>query len=303
MMKATIIGFLDQDGKLNFEEQIQLVKKHGLDQVAIRYYNHKPLLEASDKDLKQMYQTMKDHKIKGSLMDSLIASYDVNSDHKANEAFDEFKYIVKASNILKISHLLIRLPKFNDVMEEFENIKTRLQPWITYANKNGKKLILVPDQGYRANTYAYILKKLKSNVLSILFDPVYFMLNHDSTTTAYRVLKKQISAFTCHDADHNNVPKLIGYGKTDIVSIFKKLIRDRFSGFLLIDNKFYNHIFEPMDKKEGFLTKIFSKKKKQEKKQIDELSRRIFPNEETKNVTYDDILDNQIKVVHIVFKK
>jgi len=302
-MKATITGFLDHEGKLSFEEQIELIKKHNLDHISIRYYNHKPLLEASDKEIKHMAQIMKENKIKGALLDTLIAGYDINSDHKANEALDEFKHLIKVSNLLKISYLLIRLPKFNDVIEEIENIKIRLQPWITLASKHSKKLILLPDQGYQANTYAYILKKVKSNVLSMLFDPVYFMLNHDSTTTAYRVLKKQIYAFACHDANHENIPKLIGYGKTDIISLFKKLIRDKFSGFLIIDNQFYQHIFKPDDKKEGFFQKVFSNRKKKEKKQIDELSSKIFPNEQTKNVTYDDILDNQIKVLNIVFKK
>ncbi len=302
-MKATITGFFDQEGKLSFKEQLEFASKHELEAISIRYYNHKPLLEASDKEIKSMVQLLKDYKMKGALLDTLIGDYDLNSDQKAKEAFDEFKYLVKASNILKINYLIIRLPKFNDVMEELENIKIRLQPWITYAAKQGKKLLLYPKNGYKANTYAYIFKKMKSNHLFMLFDPVYFLSIHESTTTGYRVLKKKIFAFSCQDADHNLVPKLIGYGKTDIISLFKKLIRDRFSGYLLMDNKFNQHMFEDSTQKEGFFTKIFSNKKKKEKAQIDELSKRIFPNEETKNVTYDDILENQIKVVNIVFKK
>ncbi len=302
-MKATLTGFFDHDGKLTFKEQLELAKKHQIDAISIRYYDRKPVLEITDKEIKTIHQLLKDYKIKGVLLDTLIGDYDLNSDNKAKEAYDEFKYLVKVSNLLKINHLLIRLPKFTDVMEELENIKIRLQPWITYASKHNKKLILYPSQRYKANTYAYIFKKIKSTNLFMLFDPVYFMSNHESTTTAYRVLKKKIYIFSCHDADHDLNPKLIGYGKTDIVSLFKKLIRDHFSGFLLVDNKFHQHMFEPTVKKETFFSKVFSKKKKREKEQIDELSRRIFPNEETKNVTYDDILDNQIKVVNIVFKK
>lgn len=302
-MKANITGFFDHDGKLSFVEQIELAKKHNLDSISIRYFNHKPLLETSDKDIKTMYQLLKDHKIKGALLDTLIGDYDLNSDHQAKEAFDEFKYLVKVSDMLKISHLVIKLPKFNNVIEEFENIKIRLQPWIIHAAKHSKKIILRPSFGYKANTYAYVLKKLKASHVFVLFDPVYFMSIHESTTTAYRILKKKIYVFSCQDADQDLKPKLIGYGKTDIVSLFKKLIRDRFSGFLLMDNKFFTHIFEPTVKKETFFKKMFSNRKKREKEQIDELSRRIFPNEQTKNVTYDDILDNQIKVVNIVFKK
>jgi hypothetical protein len=302
-MKSTITGFFDHKGKLSLEGQIDVAVKHDLDAICLRYYDHKPLLEISDKGIKDILQQTKDKKIKIAAIDTLIEAYDLNNDAKAANAFDEFKFVVKLADKLKVNHLFIRLPKFNDVIEEFENIKLRLEPWITHASKHGKKLILVPDNDYKANTYAYVIKKMKTNILSVAFDPVYFMMIHESTTTSYRILKKKISAFMCHDADFKLKPKLIGYGKADIINLFKKLIRDRFSGLLMMDNEFYHEIFEPEAKKEGFFKKIFSNKKKQEKQQIDDLSRRIFPNEETKNVTYDDILSNQIKVVNIVFKK
>ncbi len=302
-MKSTITGFFDHKGKLSLEEQIDLLKRHTIDTVCLRYYNHKPLIEINDKGIKDILEQTKNNKIKIAAIDTLIKSYDINNDQKATTALDEFKFIVKLADKLKVNQLFIRLPKFNDVIEEFENIKLRLEPWIIHAAKHSKKLIIVPDDGYKANTYAYIIKKMKNNNLSVLFDPVYFMMIHESTTTSYRILKKKISAFMCHDADFKLKPKLIGYGKADIINLFKKLIRDKFSGLLMMDNEFYHEIFEPSVKKEGFFKKIFSNKKKQEKQQIDDLSRRIFPNEETKNVTYDDILSNQIKVVNIVFKK
>jgi len=302
-MKSTVTGFFDHKGKLTLEEQIDLATKHDIDTICLRYYEHKPLIEISDKGIKDIIQKTKDHKIKIAAIDTLIAAYDVNNDAKATNAFDEFKFMVKLADKIKVNQLFIRLPKFNDVIEEFENIKLRLEPWVIHATKHGKKLIIVPDNEYKANTYAYIIKKLKNNNLSVLFDPVYFMMIHESTTTSYRILKKKISVFMCHDADFKMKPKLIGYGKADIINLFKKLIRDRFSGLLMMDNEFYHEIFEPSVKKESFFKKIFSNKKKQEKQQIDDLSKRIFPNEETKNVTYDDILSNQIKVVNIVFKK
>jgi sugar phosphate isomerase/epimerase len=302
-MKQIITGFLDQEGKLKFNEQLELANKHNLDQISLRYYNQKPLIEVSDKDVKEMLALLKEHRLKVAMIDTLIKPYDVNSDNKFKEALDEFKYMIKLSDKFKTNYLILRLPIFNDVIKEFDIIKARMHPFIDLAYKKGKKILLMPDQGYKANTYAYILKKLRSSVLLMFFDPIYFMDIHESTTTAYRLLKKKIEAFSCHDQDHQGVPKLIGYGKTDIVSLFKKLIRDRFSGFLLIDNEFYKAVFKEPDQKEGFFKKIFSKTKKKKEAQKDELSKKIFPNEETKNVTYDDILENQVKVLHIIFKK
>lgn len=302
-MKQTITGFLDQEGKLNFNEQLELANKHNLDQISLRYYNQKPLIEISDKEIKEMQSLLKEHKLKVAIIDTLIKPYDVNSDAKYKAAFDEFKYMIKLADKFKTNYLILRLPIFNDVIKELDIIKSRMHAFIDFAYKKGKKVLLMPDQGYKANTYAYLLKKLKSNNVSILFDPIYFMDIQESTTTSYRLLKKNIEAFSCHDQDHQGTPKLIGYGKTDIISLFKKLIRDRFSGFLLIDNEFYKAVFEEPVQKEGFFKKIFSKTKKKKEAQKDELSKRIFPNEETKNVTYDDILENQVKVLHIIFKK
>ncbi|BCR36560.1 sugar phosphate isomerase/epimerase family protein [Mariniplasma anaerobium] len=302
-MKQTITGFLDQEGKLKFNQQLELANKHNIDQISLRYYNQKPLIEINDKEVKEMLVLLKDHRLKVGIIDTLIKPYDVNSDAKYKEALDEFKYMVKLADKFKTNYLILRLPIFNDVIKELDVIKARLHSFIDVANKKGKKILLMPDQGYKANTYAYLLKKLKSNNLYVLFDPIYFMDIQESTTTAYRLLKKNIEAFSCHDQDHQGTPKLIGYGKTDIVSLFKKLIRDRFSGFLLVDNEFYKAVFEEPEHKEGFFKKMFSKTKKKKEAQKDELSKKIFPNEETKNVTYDDILDNQVKVLHVIFKK
>ncbi len=265
-MKQILTGFLDQEGSISFSEQLKLAQKHHIDHIALRYYNQKPLIEISEKEIKEMQNDLKDAKMRVSMIDTLTKGYDINSDAKQKEALDEFKYMVKIADKFKTNYLILRLPKFNDVMKEFDLIKKCMHPFIDFANKKGKKILLMPDQGYKANTYAYLFKKLKSNNLYFLFDPVYFLDIHESSTTAYRLLKKKIEAFACHDQDHQSIPKLIGYGKTDIVSIFKKLIRDNFSGFLLIDNKFYKAVFEEPEKKEGFFKKMFSNAKRSSKR-------------------------------------
>ena len=140
-MKQTLTGpFLDHgEGKLSFEEQLSLAKKHEINEICLRYYNRKPLLEASDKDIKSMLQLMKENKIKGAILDTLIKSYDITSDAKFSEAFDQFKFMVKLSDKFKINHLFLTLPKINDVIKEYDLIHKRLSPFIDYAYKNGKK--------------------------------------------------------------------------------------------------------------------------------------------------------------------
>ncbi len=301
-MKPILTGFLDLNGTASFEEQLESANKHHLNTICLRTYNQSPLIELSESEIKKIILSLKETKIKIIGIDTGIKSFDINDDHKHSEALDEFKYMIKFSDRLKVQNLFFRLPIFNDVIEEYENIQKRLEPFIDAAMKGNKKIIFLPVNNYKANVYAYLLKKIKSNIISVFFDPVHLMTNNESTTTAYRLLKKRIGGFAAIDADHQNVPMLIGYGKTDVISIFKKLIRDRYDGLILIDNKFNEEVFAIETKKAGFFTKVFKTREKKKESMLSDLSRKIFPNEETKNVTYDDILDNQIKVIKIIFK-
>jgi len=301
-MKPIITGFLDFDGTSSFEAKIECATKHQLSYICLKKYNQSPLIELSEKEIKDLQSSLRDAKLKIAIIDTNIESYDINDDRKHSVALDEFKYMVKFADRLKVQHLYYQLPKFNDVIEEYDNIQKRLEPFVDYAMRNSKKIIILPSNNYKANVYAYIFKKMKSNVLSIAFDPVAIMMNNESTTTAYRLLKNKIGSFSTCDADLQNIPKLIGYGKTDIVALFKKLIRDRYDGYLLIDNKFHDQVFKEEPAKKGLLAKLFKSKNKKKESLLYELSSKIFPNEETKNVTIDDILDNQIKVLKIIFK-
>lgn len=302
-MKATITGFLDLDGQQTFAEQLEIAVRHEIEEVALRYYNSQPLLEISKAQMKDIQAKLKAAKIKVSVIDTLIKPYDLHSDQKAKIAFEEFQHLVLVANALKVNYLFVRLPIFDQIIENLDLVKKRMEPWINHAARNRKRLIFVPDSHHKANTYAYLFKKMRANHVFVHFDPVYFLNEGESTTTAYRILKKKIFSVSCHDQDYQGRPKLIGYGKTNIISLFKRLIRDRFQGFLFIDNRFQETMLEQPEKKRGFFRNPFSRKKKKDQKEMDQLSKIIFTKDATKNVTYDDILDNQIKVLNVVFKK
>ncbi|QWB95860.1 TIM barrel protein [Mycoplasmatota bacterium] len=300
-MKAKITGFIDHDKNLSVEEQVELANRHKLDTICLRFVQQKNIFEVDDKLVKKMQVLFKDHKIKVSIIDPEIKPYRMDNNHQHEEALDHFKYALKIATKLKATHIYLRLFKFNSVIDEYPNVEKRLNDYIDLANRSNKKIIIYPTSDHKMNTYTYIFKKYKSNLLSIFFDPVHIMNQGQSATTTYRLLKKHISSFACHDANRENVPKLIGYGKADVVALFKKLMRDNYKGFLLIDNQFYKEIFEEEPEKKG-LKKLFNRRNKRKETTRTEVSKIIFPNEETKNATYDDILDNQIKLLHMLFK-
>lgn len=301
-MKPIITGFFDMDTKLSLEDQIKTANKHQLDTICLRKYQNRPYIELNDQEVKKIALELKTQKIKVAILDPLIESYDLYNDKKHQNALDEFKYMVKMADKLKATHIYFRLPIFNNVIEEYDEIYKKLEPFIDFSIRNSKKLIFLPVNNYKVNTYAYLFKKFKTNMISYLFDPNYIMNNNESTTTAYRLLKSYIGAFRTIDANHENSPELLGYGKTDVISIFKKLIRDRYQGFLIVDNQFHETIFNDKPVKQGFFKKLFVNQKKKDETEKSILSKRIFPNEEIKNVTYDDILENQIKVLRVIFK-
>lgn len=301
-MKSIITGFFDAEGHSTFENQMLFAQRHGLDTICMRTYNGQPIIEISDGDLKKITNDLKLNKMKIGILDSSVMPFQLNDQRRQTDALDEFKYMIKVADRLKINHVYFRLPQFNDVIEEYTDIEKTLIPFFEFAYKNNKKIILLPVHGYKASTYAYIIKKMKTNHVFFAFDPISIMLNGESTTTAYRTLRTHIGAFFCMDANQDGHPKLLGKGKTNVIEIIKKLDRDRFDGFLLMDNRVYQTIFPETPEKEGFFKKLFSNSQKKKETAMTELSKIIFPNEETKNVTYDDILDNQINLVRTLLK-
>lgn len=300
-MRAKLTAYFDHDGKLPLTDRIALAKHHGINAIGLRSYQDRPLIEMSDRDAKDVYQLFRQVDMNLSFLDAGIGNYDLNSDAQFKDQLEAFKFLIELSDRLKTNILCLRLPRFTKVIDEYENIATRLTPFIEAAGKRRKRIWLIMSNDYKANTYAYILKKIKAQHVDILFDPVYFLNLHQSTTTAYRLLKKYIGAFCCHDQDQHGSPRLLGYGKTDVINLFKKLTRDRYHGYLMVDNRFYQQIFSETKTKKGFFG--FGQKKAQKQKDAlqKELSHVLFPNEQTRICTYDDVLANQIRLVKVLF--
>lgn len=301
-MKPIITGYLDHDGTMGFEYSVQKALKSGIDSLALRAYDGKPLIELSDGELKKILLDAKGDHIKFSIMDSNIKPYDPYDDKKHANAVDEYKYMLKVAERLKINHLFLKLPIINNIIEEYETIEKRLGDYVEASARAGKKIVLLPEKGYKANTYVYILKKMKSKHVGIAYDPVIVMQNNESATTTYRLLRSYIMVMFAHDETLQGEPELMGFGKSDVLKVLKKLERDHFSGFIMVDHHFNPAMFKDEPVKKGFFKQLFSNDKKKKSKRLSELSRRIFPDEETKNVTEDDILENQIKLIQTIFK-
>lgn len=299
-MKLTLTGFFDEYKSLS--KSIDVLKRNQLSTLAVKTYNGRPLIELNDQDIFNLQSELKQNKIEISMIDTMIKPYPIESKKQHNEALDQFKYMIKLSSKLRVDELLLELPIFHDCIKEFKDIEKTLEPFIEQALINDKTIVILPSKNYQSNVYAYLLKKLKTDALKMAFDPVIIMNNRESATTSYRLLKKHILVFIARDEDLDGKPELLGYGKTDMLNIFKKLIRDRFNGYVIADHGFKEEdlIFDP--DKIGFFKRIFGKEKKRMDAYIQTLQKRLYPDEPERQITLDDITDNQIKVLRIVFK-
>ena len=300
-MKVKLTAYFDRLGKNPLEERITLAKRYGIEEIGFRYYQERPLIEMSEKDIKHVYQLLKDNHMQIAYIDGQVGDFDLNSDSQYKEHLDQFKFMIELADKLRVNIVCLRLPKFTKVIDEFENINIRLTPFFEAASKRRKRIWLMPANDYKANTYAYIFKKMKTSHVDMYFDPVYFLNIKQSNTTAYRLLKRYIGAFACHDQNQYGTPKLLGYGKTDILGLFKRLKRDRYNGHFIVDNAFYDEVFDQTIKKKGLFGLRARKLKKQKETLQKEISHILFPNEETRVCTYDDVLTNQIKLVKVYF--
>jgi sugar phosphate isomerase/epimerase len=302
-MKTLITGFFDFNQTRTFQEQIETAKKHNLDTICLRAFDKKKLFEISDQNLNDLIKSLKLNKMKVAIIDPQLSSYHLYNDYENQVALDQFRFIVNLADKVKATHLYLELPMIEDVIREFETIQKRLTPFIEIAQKSKKQLILKPNHNQKMATYVFLLNKMKYKELSVLFDPVYLLKNNEPTTTSYRLLKGKIGALRAIDCDKDFNPTLLGYGKTDILSIFKKLKRDNYKGIALIDNHFHEHVFEESDQKENLFSKLFKSRKRKKENTLTSLSLKLFPNEEIKDVTEDDILANQINFLRkYIFK-
>jgi sugar phosphate isomerase/epimerase len=302
-MKPVITGFFDHDENHSIQAQIERTNRYQMTYLSLRVHKDEALRELTERKIKELVLMIRKAKLKVAIIDPMIAVYDVHDEQKHREALEAFQETVELADHLKATHLYLKIPILTDVVKEFELLKERLTPFIQLAQKHKKTIILEPHGNQRIGVYAYLIKKFKKGDFLVLFDPVYLMMNKEPATTAYRLLKNRIGAVRAIDADPNGSPRLLGYGKTGIVTVFKKLLRDDYRGFLLVDHDaFYGDVLVEETEKPGFFKRLFSQDKKRKEHAKADLAQRLFPNEEKRDVSYDDIIDNQIEVIKRVFK-
>lgn len=249
----------------------------------------------SDSYLKQIVDAYKKFKIEIAALDPNIPSIDEMLDF--DEQLSIYEQWLSYADKLKVQNVFLRLPIITDILEVQDTILPILEKYADKAKMNKKQWILMPEE-HHAHTFSFVLKKCSNKFFKILYDPINYFKTKESNIAAYRILKSDVIFLIARDCNKNGEPSLLGYGATKILDVLKRFIRDKYTGYVVIDDSFNTLInYEKPKKILGFIPK-----RDKTKKRLEAIAYILY-GDETKNVTESDILENQIKFIQEFFAK
>lgn len=293
-MKLSLSGFLNQE-LLDFNDYITKIKELNLNQICLSHYNKKTIDLVDDGEVRDILTTLKNEKLKVLLIKSSHKWDNITNDMEFIESLEIYKNVLKVATKLKATGIIFKAPFIDDAVKEHEVVVEKIKQFYDLAIKSKLDFYLEPHPNQQTNSYTYLFKKNKWDNIKFVFIPEYMLKNNESSTTNYRVIKPYMGLLYVNDFDFTYKPQLLGLGKTDILNLLKRIKRDEINMIFLIDNKFEETYFLAPPKM-SLLKRIF-KKKDNSKEELEQITNKIFSGENKKNVTYHDILENQIKVI------
>jgi len=289
-----IIGYSDYYDT-TLEGQLKFAKEINLNEIIIRKYNDKLIYEIDELDILNINNDLKREKINIFALDPLIKK----EDYYSEDTLEKYIQTIKIANSIKVKNIILRLPKIEDILIEFDTIKIHIDELLVVAKSN-RVNILIKQEEDNNNILAYIIKRYNDKYLNIIFSPKDAILSQDSAISGYRVLKNYFNTFIAADIDSLNNPELLGYGRVDILNLFKRMKRDKYNGNIILDDTFISFFKDKKNKKVPLLKKLFNAKSLLDK-YIEGYSLRILDENSNELVNIIDIYKNQINVLNIVF--
>lgn len=210
---------------------------------------------------------------------------------------DPIVAFLKYVQSFKVKYLIATLPITLVVNKaSSEKINESLNSLIKIASKYKVKIVIEPSsQAYKE--LAYILKEFKPTHLQFVFSPVHIHKTKGSVLSLYRIFKSHIQLVVSEDMTKDSLPALIGYGETNVIALFKLLVKDSYQGDILLDPNFGNYLSKLSKKQESFW-KFFFKKDIQSFETLKKQMRLT----EKKDINLFDIYLNQLEVLIIIFR-
>lgn len=295
-----ITSFFDFKGK-ELNMQIEIAKELKLDTILLRHVGTKQINDLSKEEIIKINGILRSEKVMIAAIDPLIMPYDLYDLEKYHLIAKDYELAILQAKALKTNNVYFRLPIINDIINEFETLERQLTPIFELAVKNNVNLLI--EQGKsKTSELIYVIKYYKNKRLAVIFNPKELYYNKESITASYRLLKKYINFFIANDVDKKNNPVLLGYGRLKILDLFKKLKRDKYKEFIILDESFKEFFIDKPIEKVSLFKRLFKNKNKETNDYLTSYASKIFPDDKDRKVELKDILINQIDVLNIVFK-
>lgn len=295
-----ITGFLDFNGS-ELETQIEVAKQLNIKNLLLRTIDDKPITELNEEDLKEVNLQIRKERLNILALDPLIKEYSLYDLDSYYLAYENYKKTIDIAKSLRVSYIYLRLPILADIIDDFPSLEKQLTPIINYATKASVTLLMYPHN-IKSNVMVYLMKHYKTRYLSPIFNPKQHMINKESPTVAYRLLKRDVKFFMAADIDKKNNPELLGYGRLKIVDMFKRLNRDKYNGYIILDDAFNDFLTGEIKTERPWYKRLFKRKTTLIDEYLQRYQARIYPEDPEKNVDIIDIYLNQIQVLNVVFK-
>ena len=291
-MQVTITSYLDYQSA-NLLEQINLIKELKLKTIPLRFIDGKSLLECDVNVIEQLVTFLKEEKVKVCSFDPDLSGYSIYQPAEIAKFKENWTTALNLALTLKSEAIYYQIPIFDDVINELSIIKELIYDDCLKAKQKKIKVVLKFNQHYKTNTYFYLITHLKDLNLSVEFDPAFIYQNKESLTATYRIFRNHFGYLRCEDIDKDGLGRLIGYGELEWMIFFKKLFKQNYKGYLILDLKLIDNILGVKEKTSRFqkLRKAYRKKLKI---QYDLITR--IGSEEA-----GEIIKQQLQVLNLVF--
>ncbi|ADQ05575.1 Xylose isomerase domain-containing protein TIM barrel [Caldicellulosiruptor owensensis OL] len=246
MYKFIFSAFGDEIAS-SLDEQIEVLKKHGIEYLEFRSANGKNIADYTEDEAKEVLRKLKDSGIKVSAIGSPIGKVDVNCDFE--KYLELFRHIVELAHVLETKYIRIfsfyvpegEEEKYTDVVVE------RLSKFTEIAKK--EDIILLHENekeiyGSNAERCYKILSTINSPNLRATFDPANFVqCKVEVYPHAFELLKNYIEYVHIKDAKFSDGSVTVaGEGNGRLKDVIAALKRIGFCGFLSIEPHLNNNL-------------------------------------------------------------
>lgn len=227
-----------------------------------------------------------------------VARHQLNTSFFEHGESDSIINFLKHIQSLKIKHVIFLLPPSLNVSKKTAaDINVKLGMLIKMTSRH-KAFTIIEPTTHAYKSLMYIIKPFKPSQLRIVFNPSHIIKTQGSTLGQYRLLRKYIAYFVCHDLTKDLKPALVGYGATQMIALFKRLKKDAYKGDFILDPPF-ERVLESMNKSKKGLFKMFRKKELSNYEQLKKIMNMTNQDHEIKLY---DMYQHQFDVLNTIFR-